>query len=39
MVNGSRMNDECYDLLGRKQAKPKGKGINIISGKKIVFHE
>ena len=38
-VNGRRTNDECYDLLGRKQAKPQGKGINIISGKKIVFHE
>ena len=36
MINGKLINDQCYDLEGRKLVKPQKNGINIIEGKKVL---
>jgi len=36
VVNGTRLNGECYDLSGRKVYKPLRNSVNIVEGKKIL---
>ena len=36
MANGKQLNGKCFDLSGRRLAKPQEKRINIIAGKKIL---
>ena len=36
VVNGKRLNGECYDLSGRKVYKPLRNSVNIVEGKKIL---
>ncbi len=36
MENGTRLSGECYDLSGRRLARPRENSINIVSGKKMI---
>ena len=36
MENGTRLSGECYDLSGRRLARPCENSINIVSGKKMI---